>query len=102
MTRRGAIVAGLTTGVVLIAGAGFVNRMVDFALTMQSTEVQGFGAVAITTYLIGMVPIVCVMLWAVFTGRFADIEAPKFRMLELNQECERLDAELVERERRHG
>lgn len=102
MTRRGVIVGGLATGVVVIAGGAFINRMVEFALTMQSNEVQGFGAVAISTYLIGMVPIVCVMMWAILSGQFADIEGPKFRMLELDREFERLDAARMEEGRHDG
>jgi nitrogen fixation-related uncharacterized protein len=51
--------------------------------------VEGFGAVAVSTYLIGMVPIVFLTLWAVMTGRFRDIERPKVRLLELDREIER-------------
>ena len=36
-----------------------------------------------------MLPIVFLTLWAVLTGRFRDIERPKFRMLELDAELER-------------
>ena len=36
-----------------------------------------------------MLPIVFLTLWAVLTGRFRDIERPKFRMLELDEEIER-------------
>jgi nitrogen fixation-related uncharacterized protein len=51
--------------------------------------VQGFGAVAVATYLIGMLPIVFITLWAVASGKFRDIEAPKLRLLELDREIER-------------
>jgi hypothetical protein len=36
-----------------------------------------------------MAPIALIMLWAVTTGRFRDIEQPKIRMLELDREIER-------------
>ena len=85
-----------------MSGSAFVHKMVDFVLTMSGPEVRGFGAVAVSTYLVGMVPIVCVMLWAIFTGRFADIEGPKFRMLELNREIDLLDAEQARQGGRHG
>jgi nitrogen fixation-related uncharacterized protein len=52
-------------------------------------DVEGFGAVAVSIYLIGMVPILFLSLWAVFTGRFRDIERPKYRLLELDREIER-------------
>lgn len=88
MTTRTVVIGGLGLGVVLISGTAFLNKMIDFALTISGHQIEGFGAVAVTTYLLGMVPIVCVMLWAIFTGRFADVEGPKFRMLELQNECE--------------
>ena len=38
-------------------------------LLESGDEVAGFGAVAVTTYLMGMAPLVLLMLWAVTTGR---------------------------------
>ncbi len=75
--------------VLVIAGLGFTYKMSEFALTIVNDDVEGFGAVAVSVYLIGMVPIVFLTLWAVFTGKFRDIERPKFRMLELDREIER-------------
>ena len=89
--RRIAVFA-FATIVVGVAGLGFTYKMTEFAMTMVHDEVSGFGAVAITTYLIGMLPIVFVTLWAVLTGRFRDIERPKFRLLELNDEIDRAEA----------
>ena len=97
MTRRRIVVFGFALAVMLISGTAFVHKMVDFVLTMSGREVEGFGAVAVTTYLVGMVPIACVLLWAVFTGKFADIEGPKFRMLELDREIERHEAAIARR-----
>ena len=63
--------------------------MSEFAVTIVKDEVEGFGAVAVATYLIGMVPLVFLMLWAVMTGRFRDLEATKRRLFELDDEIER-------------
>ncbi|MBI4573037.1 MAG: cbb3-type cytochrome oxidase assembly protein [candidate division NC10 bacterium] len=41
------------------------------------------------SYLLGMIPILFLMLWAVLRGHFRDIEQPKHRMLELQEEIER-------------
>jgi hypothetical protein len=89
MRRRNLTVLALMIGVVLIAGTGFVYKMTEFAVTISRGEVEGFGAVAVATYLIGMLPIVCIALWATLTGRFRDIERPKVRMLELQDEIDR-------------
>lgn len=75
--------------VLVIAGLGFAYKMSEFAMTIVKDDVEGFGVVAVAVYLIGMVPIVFLTLWAVFTGKFRDIERPKFRMLEIDREIER-------------
>ena len=75
-----------------VAGLAFTYKMAEFTMTMVHDEVAGFGVVAVATYLIGMLPIVFVTLWAVLTGRFRDIERPKFRLLELNDEIDRAEA----------
>jgi hypothetical protein len=83
-TARTVAVVGFAAAILLIAGLGFVYKMTEFALTIVKDDIEGFGAVAIALYLIGMLPIVFITLWAVLTGRFRDIERPKYRMLELN------------------
>lgn len=75
--------------VMAVAGTSFIYKMTLFTFTMAGDDVRGFGAVAVGTYLIGMVPIVCITLWAVLTGRFHDIERPKYRLLELDAEIDR-------------
>lgn len=92
MTMRGVVVFVLALGVMVIAGAAFANKMLEFVLTMAGDEVAGFGAVAVVTYLAGMLPLLLLTLWAVFTGRFRDIERPATRMLELDREIDREEA----------
>ena len=89
MRTRTIILFAMFIGVMVVAGGAFVMKMLDFIMTMSGDEVAGFGAVAVSTYLMGMAPLVLLMLWAVTTGRFRDVEAPKFRMLELDREIER-------------
>jgi nitrogen fixation-related uncharacterized protein len=89
VTLRGATIVGFAVAVLVLAGLGFAYKMSEFALTIMKEDVEGFGAVAVSIYLIGMVPILFLSLWAVFTGRFRDIERPKYRLLELDREIER-------------
>jgi hypothetical protein len=86
---RGAVVFGFAVVVMAVAGLGFAYKMAEFVVTITQDEVQGFGAVAVATYLIGMLPIVFLTLWGVLSGKFRDIERPKFRLLELDREIER-------------
>ena len=89
MRTRSIILFAMFIGVMVVAGGAFVMKMFDFIMTMSGDEVAGFGAVAVSTYLMGMAPLVLLMLWAVTTGRFRDVEAPARRMLELDREIER-------------
>jgi hypothetical protein len=86
---RTLIEIGFAVGVFVFAGVGFIYKMSEFAVTIVKDDVEGFGAVALATYLIGMVPITFLMLWAVMTGRFRDLEATKRRLFELDAEIER-------------
>ena len=89
MTRRSMVVFAFAIVVMVVAGTSFLYKMTEFAMTIVKDDVEGFGAVAVATYLIGMLPIVFVTLWAVVSGKFADIERPKFRLFELDREIER-------------
>jgi nitrogen fixation-related uncharacterized protein len=89
MTTRSIVVFAFAIVVMVVAGTSFVYKMTEFALTIVNDDIQGFGAVAVATYLIGMLPIVFITLWAVLSGKFSDIERPKFRLLELDREIER-------------
>ena len=95
MRTRTVILFAFFFGVMVIAGGGFLLKMFEFVMTMSGDEIAGFGAVAVSTYLLGMAPLLFLMLWAVTTGRFRDVEAPKYRMLELDREIE-LGGELGE------
>jgi hypothetical protein len=86
---RSVTIVGFAVAVLVIAGLGFAYKMSEFAVTIMKEDVEGFGAVAVATYLIGMVPIMFLSLWAVLTGRFRDIERPKYRLLEIDREIER-------------
>lgn len=102
MNRLGAralVVFAFAIAVMAIAGLGFVYKMTEFVVTISQDDVAGFGVAAVATYLIGMLPLVFLTLWGVLSGKFRDIEQPKFRVLELDREIER-GGEL--REGHHG
>ena len=96
MRTRSIVLFAFGIGVMVVAGGAFIMKMVDFIMTMSGPEVAGFGAVAVSTYLMGMLPLMLLLLWAVTTGRFRDVERTKIRMLELDREIER-GGELGER-----
>ncbi len=76
--------------VVTVAGVGSTYRLTQFVATIVKEELTGFGAISIATYLLGVCSILFVTLWALCRGHFRDLEAPKYRMMELNEEADRL------------
>ncbi len=89
ITTKGLVLFVMTILVMSVAGLAFVFKMADFAMTIVDDDVAGFGAVSVATYLTGMLPLLLLTLWAAFSGRFRDVERPKFRMFELDEEIER-------------
>lgn len=90
-------IVGFAAAVLVFAGLGFVYKMTEFSATIIRDDIEGFGATAIAVYLTGVVPLFFLTLWAIITGRFRDIERPKYRVIELH---EQLDAEA--RSKFHG
>lgn len=81
----------LWSGIVLVAAIAFIFKMTEFAMTLTDRDSDGFGgfgAIAISAYLLGMLPIVFLTLWGIFSGHFRDVERPKYRMLEMQEEIE--------------
>ena len=89
LTTKGLVLFVMTVAVMVFAGLAFTYKMAEFAMTIVNDDVSGFGAVAVATYLSGMLPLLLLTLWAAFSGRFRDVERPKYRMFELDREIER-------------
>ena len=98
---RTAVVFGIGTLVMVVAGGAFVHKMFDFVLTIEEGDVQGFGAVSVGTYLAGMLPLMFLTAWAALSGKFRDVERPKFRMFELDAIVEK-GGDLAAEGRRRG
>ncbi len=79
-----------SVAMVVTAGGAFIFKLCDFYITATT---QGPGALAsflipVLNYLIVALGFACLFLWAYFSGQFRDIEAPKYRMLEMQQEID--------------
>ncbi len=76
---------------ILVAGSAFVMKLIEFSATATR---EGTGALAsflipVLNYLLVAGGFFCLFLWAYFRGHFKDLEAPKYRMLELNRQFDR-------------
>ena len=97
MTRRTIVVFAFAIVVMVVAGTSFIYKMTEFAATIPRDDVQGFGAVAVATYLIGMLPHRLRDPVGGGDREVPDIERPKLRMFELDREIERGGELLAER-----
>ncbi len=92
MTTKARWLTGLWVTIVVVAALAFIFKMTEFIFTWTDPTTDRFGGfafIAVGLYLVGMIPILFLMLWAVFRGHFRDIEQPKYRMLELQEEIDR-------------
>ncbi len=76
---------------VLTAGGAFLFKLCDFYITAttQGTQALASFLIPVLNYLIVALGFACLFMWAYFSGQFRDIEAPKYRMLEMQREIDR-------------
>ncbi len=80
-----------SVAMVLTAGGAFLFKLCDFYITATTQGAQALASflIPVLNYLIVAVGFACLFLWAYFSGQFRDIEAPKYRMLEMQREIDR-------------
>jgi hypothetical protein len=89
--------------VVFMAGSAFLFKLVDFLYTfgkpavITSTDPSAdvtlpFAIQPVVTYLIVATGYSCLFIWAYMSGQFKDIEAPKYRMIQMQDEVDDAEA----------
>ena len=73
---------------VIIAGGGFLMKLIEFAAVLLSDEPMQFAFLPVVTYIMVAAGFLCLFMWAYVTGKFKDIEGPKYRMLEMQDEID--------------
>lgn len=74
--------------VILMAGSAFLFKLIEFAITFSQSESIRFALIPVMTYLIVAAGFASLFFWAYLTGQFRNIEGPKFRMLEMQDEID--------------
>lgn len=85
---------------VVTAGSAFIIKLIEFIyeFSAASNTVPGgegmrhgffFAVSPLITYLIVAAGFACLFAWAYFSGQFRDVEAPKYRMLDMQDEIDR-------------
>lgn len=79
-------------GTVALAGVGFLFKLIEFIVSYVESEGTDFAIVPVATYLAVAAGYLCFFVWAFRKGMFTDIEAPKYRMLEMQEEIDAANA----------
>ena len=80
---------------VLVAGSAFIMKLIEFyaTATTQGSDALASFLIPVLNYLLVAAGFFCLFLWAYSTGQFRDMEAAKYRMLELQVEIDRAEAQ---------
>lgn len=81
----------IAVGIIVPGGYGFIEKFIQFIRTLNTESGGGFTIVPISNYLMVAMGFTCLLGWAIVNGMFRDVEGPKYRMLEREQELDRLE-----------
>ena len=81
--------------VILVAGTAFLFKLIEFVhtATTKGPDAMGSFLMPVLTYLLVAAGYLLLFLWAYASGQFRDVEGPKYRMLEMQDEIDRLESE---------
>lgn len=83
-----------SVAMVLTAGTAFVFKLIEFVHTALQPGPMAMASflIPVLNYLIVAAGFALLFLWAYFSGQFRDLEGPKYRMLEMQEEIDRQEA----------
>ncbi len=68
--------------VIVLGGAGFIYKFYEFFLDIAAQDGFRFAGAHLLTYLLVAAGFLLLLLYAFLNGHFADIESPKYELLE--------------------
>ena len=80
---------------IVVAGTAFVTKLIEFTstATRHGSDALASFLIPVLNYLLVAAGFFCLFFWAYAKGHFRDIEGPKYRMLELEREYDRMAQE---------
>ena len=80
-----------SVAMVITAGSAFIFKLIEFFVTATTDGPDALASflIPVLNYLLVAVGFLCLFLWAYFTGQFRDVEAPKYRMLQMQEQFDR-------------
>jgi hypothetical protein len=76
--------------VVVLAAGGFLFKLIEFASSLAKGDVINFAIVPVTVYLVVAAGFFFLFLWALMKGHLKNVEEPKYRMLEQEEEYRKM------------
>lgn len=67
---------------------GFLAKFFEFAKTFRGEADGAFAITPMVNYLLASLGFLCMLIWATYNGMFHDMEAPKYNMLEREQQLD--------------
>lgn len=88
--RRNRAITVFQWAVILIAGAGFVFKFIEYTISVfeSENELVNFAITPLVMYISVALGFFLLFMWTVFRGDYKDIERPKFRLFERELEIE--------------
>ncbi|MCC7291678.1 MAG: hypothetical protein IT449_06425 [Phycisphaerales bacterium] len=81
----------LMIGILVPAGLGFATKIYEFARAVLSERETQFTLVPLANYFLATLGFLCLFVWAIRHGMLRDVEAPKFSLLEREEQLEAWD-----------
>lgn len=88
LARRNRFLWVFTVVMVATAGTAFAFKLYEFVYVASTRGGDALASflVPVLTYLVVATGFGCLFVWAILTGQFRDLEGPKYRMLEMQDE----------------
>ena len=88
--RRNRAITVFQWAVIIIAGAGFVFKFIEYTISVfqSENELVNFAITPLVMYISVAIGFFLLFMWTVFRGDYKDIERPKFRLFERELEIE--------------
>ena len=77
---------------VAIGGGTFCLKLYEFIRTANEGSLPGFAFATVFSYFIATAGFLCLAVWAYLKGHYHDLEEPKFRLLQNEDELDRREA----------
>ena len=74
-----------TAAVIGLAGIGFLFKIWEFGSSLNDSAAMGFAIVPLSSYLLTGTGFLFLLIWSATRGAFKDVEAPKYRMMFLEE-----------------